>query len=125
MLGGAARYLARGDDTAVVANVISNPRIRFLIVAGEEVRGHRSGDTIVALHRSGVDAKGRVVGAKGAVPFIENLDRDAISRFREQVELVDMTGVKDAGIIMAKVDELTLKNPGSFGEPFIAVSFSV
>ena len=33
----------------VVANVISNPNVRFLIVAGEEVRGHRSGDTVFSV----------------------------------------------------------------------------
>jgi tetrahydromethanopterin S-methyltransferase subunit A len=108
----------------VVANVISNPRIRFLVVAGEEVRGHRSGDTIVALHRSGVDGKGRVVGAKGAVPYIENLDGEALDRFREQVELVDMMGVTDPEEIGARADELKLRDPGSFGEPFIALEFT-
>ena len=108
----------------VVANVISNPRIRFLIVAGEEVRGHRSGDTIKALHREGLDEKGRVVGARGAVPFIENLDGDALERFREQVELIDMLGVTDPEEIGARADELKARDPGSFGEPFIAVEFT-
>ena len=27
----------------IVANVISNPHIRYLIVCGDEIRGHRSG----------------------------------------------------------------------------------
>jgi tetrahydromethanopterin S-methyltransferase subunit A len=108
----------------VVANVISNPRIRFLIVAGEEVRGHRSGDTIKALHASGVDDKGRVIGSKGAVPFIENLNGEAIDRFISQVELVDMLGVTDVGAIGSMVDELTARDPGSFGEPYMAIQFT-
>jgi tetrahydromethanopterin S-methyltransferase subunit A len=43
----------------VVANVLSNPNIRFLIVCGKEVRGHRSGDTMAALHRNGIDSANR------------------------------------------------------------------
>ena len=105
----------------VVANVLSNPRIRFLIVAGEEVRGHRSGDTIMALHRGGVDEKGRVRGARGAVPFIENLDEGAIVRFAQQVELVDMVGETDPEAIARKAGELRLKDPGSFGEPYLVI----
>ena len=29
----------------IVANVISNPHIRYLVVCGEDIRGHRSGKT--------------------------------------------------------------------------------
>jgi tetrahydromethanopterin S-methyltransferase subunit A len=46
----------------VIKNVITNPAIRFLIVAGHEAQGHRSGQTMLALAENGVDAKNRVVG---------------------------------------------------------------
>ncbi|MCX6695008.1 MAG: tetrahydromethanopterin S-methyltransferase subunit A [Candidatus Altiarchaeota archaeon] len=103
----------------VVANVISNPRIRFLIVCGNEVRGHRSGDSILSLHRSGVDESNRVVGAKSAIPYIENLPRGAIDRFRTQVDVVDLIDVTDEARILSVIDECLSRNPGSFGEPFI------
>ncbi len=105
----------------VVANVVSNPNIRFLILCGKEVRGHRSGDTLAALHRSGIDANNRVVDAKGAVPYIENLTREAVERFRQQIELVDMTGERDKERLLAKALECAARNPGSFGEPFVAI----
>ena len=105
----------------VVANILSNPNIRFLIVCGREVRGHRSGDTILALHKNGIDEKNRVVGAKGAVPYIENIGREAVDRFRQQVELVVMLDVSDPEAIMAKARECAARNPGSFGEPYIAI----
>jgi tetrahydromethanopterin S-methyltransferase subunit A len=105
----------------VVANVVSNPNIRFLIVCGKEVRGHRSGDTMAALHKSGMDDNNRVVGAKGAVPYIENLTREAVERFRQQVELVDMMGDSDKEKILARARECAARNPGSFGEPFVAI----
>ena len=37
----------------VVANIISNPNIRFLILAGAEVQGHITGQSFKALHENG------------------------------------------------------------------------
>ena len=101
----------------VVANVVSNPNIRFLVVCGTEVRGHRSGEALVCLHRNGVDGNNRVVGAKSAIPFIENLPAEAVERFQRQVEVLDMIDVGDVKEIMESVDGCIARNPGAFGEP--------
>jgi tetrahydromethanopterin S-methyltransferase subunit A len=105
----------------IVANVISNPNIRFVIVCGEEVRGHLPGDALINLHRAGIDADRRIVAAGGAIPYIENIDESAINRFREQVEIIDMRGVTEVDAIGIDF----IKNPGPFGsgEPYIAIRF--
>ncbi|MDH7593079.1 MAG: tetrahydromethanopterin S-methyltransferase subunit A [Methanomicrobiales archaeon] len=97
----------------VIANIIANPNIRFMLCCGTEVKGHLSGQTMKALHKNGVK-EGRVVGAEGAIPFIENLKEDAIKRFQEQVELVDIMETEDMGKIKAKIDELKARDPGAF-----------
>jgi tetrahydromethanopterin S-methyltransferase subunit A len=103
----------------VIANIISNPNIRFLLLCGTEVKGHLSGQTLAALHANGVE-KGKVVGAQGAIPFIENVDDAAIKRFQEQVELVNIMETEDLGQIKAKIAELTARDPGAFdGDPMI------
>jgi tetrahydromethanopterin S-methyltransferase subunit A len=99
----------------VIANIISNPNIRFVLTCGTEVKGHLSGQTFQALHANGVEG-GKVVGSKGAIPFIENLDDAAIKRFQAQVELVDIMESEDLGAIKAKIAELAGKDPGAFGE---------
>ncbi len=103
----------------VVANVISNPLIRVLIVCGEEVRGHRSGHSLLSLHSKGVDDNGRISGAKGAVPFIENIDEEAIERFRSQIKIINMIDVIDNEEIMKAVEEQLAIDHESFGEPYI------
>ena len=103
----------------VIVNVISNPELRVLIVCGEEVRGHRSGHSLFSIHKNGIDENGRIIGARGAVPFIENVPLEAIERFQEQVELVDMIGNTDVQDIIAEAEKWIAKVPGSFGEPFI------
>lgn len=83
----------------VVANLISNTNIRFLLICGDESKGHLPGDSIIALHKNGIDADGRIIGSRGAIPFIENLAREAIERFQRQVVLIDRIGLVDEGEI--------------------------
>jgi tetrahydromethanopterin S-methyltransferase subunit A len=97
----------------VIANIISNPNIRFLMLCGTEVKGHLAGQTMAALHKGGVK-DGRVVGAEGAIPFIENLNDAAIKRFQEQCELVNIMESEDLGAIGAKINELKGRDPGAF-----------
>lgn len=104
----------------VIANVIANPNIRFVLLCGTEVKGHLSGQTLKALHEGGVQG-GKVVGSQGAIPFIENLDDAAIKRFQEQTEVVDIMESEDLGAIKAKIAELKGKDPGAFGAAPIVV----
>ena len=97
----------------VIANIISNPNIRFMLLCGTEVKGHLSGQTMIALHKGGVK-EGRVVGAEGAIPFIENLSDAAIKRFQEQIEVVNIMESEDVGAIKAKINELKARDPGAF-----------
>ena len=99
----------------IIANVISNPNIRFILCCGTEVKGHLSGQSFIALHAGGVSG-GKIVGAQGAIPFIENLSDDAIKRFQDQVEVVNIMESEDMGAIKAKIDELKARDPGAFPE---------
>jgi len=104
----------------MVANVISNPNIRFLIVTGMEVKGHITGQAIESFQKGGIDKEGRIVGATGAIPFIQNLTPESIERFQQQVEVISMIDTEDSGAITAKVRELASKDPGAFdADPMI------
>lgn len=95
----------------VIANIISNPCIRYLIICGAEVHGHLAGDAFLAIHKSGIDEKNRIVGASGAIPFISNLSSKEVERFREQVEIVDLVNVEDLGPIKQAIDACAPKDP--------------
>jgi tetrahydromethanopterin S-methyltransferase subunit A len=105
----------------VVANIISNPNIRFLLICGQESKGHLPGDAILALHRNGIDGAGKITGARGAIPFIENIPPEAISRFQRQVELVDRIGMEDISEIEDLVQALSLKSEPYPEPPFMVV----
>jgi tetrahydromethanopterin S-methyltransferase subunit A len=105
----------------IVANVISNPHIRYLIVCGDDIRGHRSGSSLVALNKNGIDEQHRIIDAPGAIPYIENLNNEAIKRFQKQIEVVNLIGDKNKSNIDKALDDCIAKSPSSFGEPYIAI----
>ena len=98
----------------VVANIISNPNIRFLILAGAEVQGHITGQSIQALYDNGADPdKKKIIGATGAIPFVENVPLEGIERFQQQLEIVDLIDTEDIGTIQSKINECVEKDPGA------------
>jgi len=74
----------------VIVNIISNPRIRVLVVCGKEEFGHFPGSAIHALMDNGVDERRRIIGTSSAIPFLCDLPGEAIERFRQQVRIVDI-----------------------------------
>lgn len=105
----------------IVANVISNPHIRFLVVCGDDIRGHRSGVSLVALNKNGIDEQNRIIDAPGAIPYIENLDKDVIERFQKQIEIINLIGENKKTNIDKAINDCISKSPPSFGEPYIAI----
>lgn len=105
----------------IVANVISNPHIRYLVICGDDIKGHRSGSSLVALNKNGIDKQHRIIDAPGAIPYIENLNNVAIERFQKQIEIVNLIGVKNKDNIDNAIDDCIEKTPPSFGDPYIAI----
>ncbi|MCX6664665.1 MAG: hypothetical protein NT038_01195 [Euryarchaeota archaeon] len=105
----------------IIANVISNPHIRFLFLCGEDIRGHRSGSSLIALHKNGIDEQHKIIDAPGAIPYIENLDQNALQRFQQQIEIVDLIGEHDTKKITTLIHQYTAKTTQPFGEPYIAI----
>ena len=105
----------------IVANVISNPHIRFVLVCGDDIRGHRSGNSLLCLHKNGINENHRIIDAPGAIPFIENLTEKAINRFRDQVEIIDFIGESNQTQLRKSINEIACKPVEPFGEPFIAI----
>lgn len=108
----------------MIINIVSNPCIRYLILAGPEVPGHRTGSSVRCLHEKGVDKETRkIIQADGAIPYVENLPIEAIERFRSQVEIIDIIDVTDPREIARVATELTSKDPGPYSAEALWVEF--
>jgi len=104
----------------IIANIISNCNIRFLLLCGAESKGHLPGDAILALRENGIDSQGRIVGSRGAIPFIQNLSPEAVLRFRDQVQVVDCIGLEDEERIAELVEKYNQMSEPYPGEPYLA-----
>lgn len=91
----------------VIKNTITNPTIRFLLLAGKDPQGHRSGRTLLALWENCVDENMRVIGSPGKRPILRNVSREEVEAFRKQVQVVDMIGCENVTKIVEKVKELS------------------
>ncbi|MDI6782685.1 MAG: hypothetical protein QME64_01155 [bacterium] len=91
----------------VIKNTITNPTIRFLLLAGKDAKGHQSGRTLYALWENGVDASMRVVGSTGSRPVLRNVTRNEVDAFRRQVKMVDIIGVEDTDKIIETIKYLS------------------
>jgi tetrahydromethanopterin S-methyltransferase subunit A len=105
----------------IIANVISNCNIRFVIICGLESKGHLPGNTLLALHKNGIDDQGRIIGSDGAIPFIQNMGPEAVRRFQDQVELLDCIGIVDAQEIERLIDRYSRQSDPYPAEPFQVV----
>lgn len=90
----------------IIKNTISNPRLRFLILAGADTKGHQCGQTLLALFEHGVDEKGRVIASKGKHPILRNVNRTEIEAFRTQIKVVDLIGCECTDCVRDKAAEL-------------------
>lgn len=95
----------------VIKNIICNPAIRYLVLAGKDASGHQSGQTLLALWENGVDSSMRVVGSRGRRPILKNVTLQEIDRFRQQVQVEDMIGCENTRTISKKVRELATTSP--------------
>lgn len=106
----------------MIANLISNPNIRFLLLCGSEVQGHITGQSIEVLHAKGVAPdKRKIVGATGAIPYLENVPDEAIERFQQQLEIISMIDSEDVNLIQTKVKDCIEQDPGAAEEEAIII----
>ncbi|MBZ0252324.1 MAG: DUF4346 domain-containing protein, partial [Candidatus Methylomirabilis sp.] len=100
----------------VILNVLGNPHIRFLILCGadsEQAIGHLPGQSLLALAASGLDERGRIVGARGRRPLLKNLAPDAVEHFRRHVEAIDRIGRTDPTEILDAAWACAARDPGA------------
>lgn len=94
----------------IIRNIITNPHIRYLVLCGQEPKGHYVGQAFKCLIENGLDANKRIIGARGAMPLIKNVSDEQLEHFRQQIELIDMIEEENPEKIMDKMNSLHSKN---------------
>ncbi len=98
----------------IIQNIVSNPNIRYLVLCGKVSKGHFISQAIDSLIKNGIDKDKRIIGAKGNMPYLKNIDKGLIERFIEQIKPVNLAGETDSQEIMGVIDKLLKTKPEEF-----------
>ncbi|MGQ9680088.1 MAG: tetrahydromethanopterin S-methyltransferase subunit A [Candidatus Bathyarchaeia archaeon] len=81
----------------LIANIVANPNIRYLVICWRESQGHLPADALVNLVENGVkeDKRRTIIGAKAPTPYLPNISIESIERFRRQVAIVNLLSDED------------------------------
>jgi len=80
----------KGIDS-LIQYVNANPKIKTIVLCGNEVWGHKSGHSLLALHKNGIDENNRIINSISPDPFL-NLTKLEVKKFQNQVKIIDMIG---------------------------------
>ena len=78
----------------IIKFTTNNKSVKYLLLCGEEVKGHLSGQTLIALRKNGIDQNKKVINAAAPYPFL-TCSNDEIEYFRQHINIIDMIGLKD------------------------------
>lgn len=98
----------------IICNIIANPNIRYLIVCGPESPGHSVGNAINALCKNGIDANKRIIGTDAPAPYLFNIRKDWIDRFRKQAQVIDLVNEGTPDVIREVVWSCYQEEPTKF-----------
>ncbi|MFW9799602.1 MAG: tetrahydromethanopterin S-methyltransferase subunit A [Candidatus Thorarchaeota archaeon] len=128
----------------IVANIVANPNIRFIVLCWREAHGHSPAEALRCLVENGVadDKRRTIIGATAPTPYVANISHEAIQRFRKQVKIVNLIRDDDPshGMLPKNVREAVhaciqekptefgayvLYDPGAWPEPPICEKLSM
>jgi len=98
----------------LICNIVANPNIRYLVLFGPESPGHQTGDAFLMLLENGVDERRRIIGARAPTPFLFNLPMEYITRFRQQVRMINLLDEGDPDLLRRAVRSCYQEEPTSF-----------
>ncbi|MCG2676737.1 tetrahydromethanopterin S-methyltransferase subunit A, partial [bacterium] len=98
----------------IVCNIVGNPNIRHIVLCGIDVEGHHSGDAIRALIENGVNERRTIIGSTAVTPYLFNIPKESIERFRKQVTLINLLGEMNPEVISKAVGSCYQEKPTPF-----------
>lgn len=83
----------KGIDS-IIRYVNSNSNIRTIIICGKEVKGHKSGSSLVNLYENGIDINGRIIQSTSPEPHL-TVTNEEVKKFQKKVRIINKIGITD------------------------------
>lgn len=100
--------------SAMIRNIYANPVLRKIVLWGADLS--RSGTALMALMQNGVDENNFIIGDEKGGQIEKEISRDAIDKFRESVEVVNLRG-KPVSDLVNTVNTLSHSTIQPFSHP--------
>jgi tetrahydromethanopterin S-methyltransferase subunit A len=89
----------------IIKYCIQNPKIKYIILCGNDVKGHYPGDALINLLKNGVDDSGKVIGTIAPNPYLMT-NKENITKFKDQISIIDLQKCFDVSKILEIVNSL-------------------
>ncbi len=83
----------KGIDS-IIHYVNSNYNVKTLILCGKDVFGHQSGDSLLALHKNGIDLNGRIINSSSPDPVLTASQMEVL-KFQNQIKIINKIGTSN------------------------------
>jgi len=80
----------KGVDS-LVRHVLVNKSIKTILICGREVEGHKSGHSLIALYKNGLNDNHRIISSSSPNPLL-TITQFEVTKFQSQVEIIDKIG---------------------------------
>ena len=96
----------KGIDS-IIRYVNSNPNVQTIIICGKEVWGHKSGYSLLALYKNGIDNNGKIINSTSPDPYLTVTQKE-VKKFQSKVTIINKIGITN----FEKISELvhTIQN---------------
>jgi len=78
----------------IIKFTTNNKNLKYILLCGEEVKGHLSGQTLIALKKNGIDQNKKVINSAAPSPFLACTNHE-IEYFRHHINIINKIGLKD------------------------------
>jgi thymidylate synthase len=95
----------------LIKNILANPKIRFLIVCGEDFG--KTGEALLNFFKNGVDENYKIIGSDAYIDA--SIPKDKIEILRKNMEIIDLRKEEN---VLEKIKEISSKLPKE-AEPFM------
>ena len=75
----------------IIRYVNNNKNIKKIIICGKDVWGHKAGQSLLHLHKNGIDNNNRIIGSKSPDPVL-TVTKSEVHYFQKKVILINLIG---------------------------------
>ena len=84
---------------------VANKQLEHLVICGRDSRGHRAGESLIALSKNGMTKEGTIINSKSPRPQLRSSYQE-VEIFRNRITIHDLIEETDLNRIRSFVDEL-------------------